>query len=295
MRRQFSMSLRASLCLSVLLLPICVAAQEARPAAEAPTQQAAQPLPNQPSGAQPVAAEAAQPPAVQTPATPTDPQPASTGQPDPAIAPKQDAPTEQPGIQTGTRILGVLPNYKTVEKMTVAYQPLTPGAKFMIATKDSFDWPEFFVAASITELDTLSGQDPEWGQGVKGYAKRYGAALADQTISNYLTEAILPTVLHEDPRYFRLGPGHSPAHRILHALSWVIINKTDANHNSPNISELLGSGASAAIGWWYYPQAERLAGSVMDRFVTQVSFDAASSCLKEYWPDIKHALFHRHE
>ncbi len=276
-RRQFNMSLPARFCLSVLLLPICLAAQEARPAAPAPVQQSVQP------------------PAVQTPAPPADPQPASTGQPDPAIAPKQDPQTQPPGIQSGKRILGVLPNYKTVEKMTVAYEPLSPRAKFMIATKDSFDWPEFFVAASVTELGALSGQDPEWGQGVKGFSKRYGAALADQIISNYLTEAILPTVLHHDPRFFRLGPGHNPAHRIVHALSWVIIGKTDTNHNTLNVSELLGSGASAAIGWWYYPQAERLGSSVRDRFVTQISFDAASSCLKEYWPDIRRALFHKHE
>ena len=274
------MSLRASFCLSVLLLPICVAAQEASPAAQAPVQQAAQPLPNQPSGAQAAVEEATQPPAVQTPAPQADPQPASTA---------------QPGIQTGTRILGVMPNYKTVEKMTIAYEPLSPGAKFMIATKDSFDWPEFFVAAAVTELGTLSGQDPEWGQGVKGFSKRYAAALSDQIISNYLTEAILPTVLHDDPRYFRLGPGYSPAHRIVHALSWVIVGKTDTNHNTLNVSELLGSGASAAIGLSYYPQAERLGSSVMDRFVTQVSFDAASSVLKEYWPDIRQALFHKHE
>ncbi len=271
------MPLRASLCLSVLLLPICLAAQEARPAAPATVQ------------------ETAQPPAVQTPAPPATPQPASTDQPDPAVAPKPDATAQESEIQTGTRILGVLPNYKTVEKMTGAYEPLTPGAKFMIATKDSFDWPEFFVAASITELGTLTGQDPEWGQGVKGFAKRYGAALSDQVVSNYLTEAILPAVLHDDPRYFRLGPGYSPAHRIGHALSWVIIGKTDTNHNTLNVPELLGSGASAAIGLLYYPQAERLGSSVMDRFVTQVSFDAASSVLKEYWPDIRQALFHKHE
>ena len=292
-RRQFIMPLRARIYLCVLLSPICISAQEAHPATPVPDQQAAQPAVNPSSSTQPVVQAAAQPPAGPTSTPQADPQPAPAAQPDPAIAPSPGATGEQPGIVTGKRIFGVMPNYKTVEKMTVAYEPLTPGAKFMIATKDSFDWPEFLLAASVTELNTLSGQDPEWGQGVKGYAKRYGAALADQTISNYLTEAILPTVLHEDPRYFRLGPGYNPAHRIVHALSWVLITKTDSYHNTPNVSELLGSGASAAIGWWYYPQGERLASSVMDRFITQVSFDAASSVLKEYWPDIKHALFHK--
>jgi len=223
---------------------------------------------------------ASAPPSTIVPATPQ----VQTGAPDSTVQPAT------PGIETGKRIFGVLPNYKTVDKMTAAYEPLSARAKFMIATKDSFDWPEFFVAGAMSGLNQISGQDQEWGQGVKGYAKRYGASIADQTISNYLTEAILPSVLHHDPRYFRLGQG-SPAHRILHALSWVIISKTDSDHNTLNVSELLGSGASAAIGLAYYPSQERNGDAVMDRFVTQVSFDAASSVLKEYWPDIRQLLF----
>jgi hypothetical protein len=247
------MSLKSNARLCALFLPLGLLAQEAAPAG-------AQATVEQPS------AERIQP---GTPAS---------------------APPDGTGIETGKRIFGVLPNYKTVEKMTVAYQPISTGEKFMIASKDSFDWPEFFVAGAMSGLNQISGQDPEWGQGVKGYAKRYGASIADQTISNYLTEAILPSVLHHDPRYFRLGQG-SQIHRIAHALSWVIIGKTDSDHNTLNVSELLGSGASAAIGLAYYPSQERDGSAVMDRFVTQVSFDAASSVLKEYWPDIRRVLF----
>ena len=208
----------------------------------------------------------------------------------PATQPAQPA---SPGIETGKRIFGVLPNYKTVDRMTGAYEPLSTRMKFTIATKDSFDWPEFFVAGAMSGLNQMTEQNPEWGQGVKGYAKRYGASMADQIIGNYLTEAILPTVLHSDPRYFRLGQG-SPARRIVHALSWVVISKTDRNHNTLNVSELLGSGTSAAIGLLYYPTQERHGDAVLDRFITQVSFDAASSVLKEYWPDIRKLLTRKH-
>jgi hypothetical protein len=236
----------------VLLLPLGLLAQEAAPA-----------------GAQ---APAEQPPAHQLqPGTPASAAPDGTG------------------IETGKRIFGVLPNYKTVEKMNSVYQPISTRTKFMIASKDSFDWPEFFVAGAMSGLNQMTEQNPEWGQGVQGFAKRYGASMADQIISNYLTEAILPSVLHDDPRYFRLGQG-SAMHRIAHALSWVIISKTDSNHNTLNVPELLGSGASAAIGMMYYPAEERTGSSVRDRFVTQVSFDAASSVLKEYWPDIRNLL-----
>jgi hypothetical protein len=246
------MSLKSNVRLCALLLPLGLLGQEAAPSgAQAPVEQ--------PSTQQ-----------IQ-PGTP------ASAAPDGA------------GIETGKRIFGVLPNYKTVEKMNSAYQPISTRTKFMIASKDSFDWPEFFVAGAMSGLNQMTEQNPEWGQGVKGYSKRYGASMADQIVSNYLTEAILPSVLHDDPRYFRLGQG-SAAHRILHALSWVIISKTDSNHNTLNVPELLGSGASAAIGTMYYPADERTASSVRDRFVTQVSFDAASSVLKEYWPDIRQLL-----
>jgi hypothetical protein len=226
---------------------------------------------------------AAGPPSALVPA----PQPAQPVTPDPAAQP------ETPGVETGKRIFGVLPNYKTVDKMTVAYEPISTKAKFMIATKDSFDWPELFVAGAMTGLNQMTEQNEEWGQGVRGFAKRYTASLADQTISNYLTEAILPSMLHHDPRYFRLGQG-STIRRVSHALSWVIIGKTDSDHNTLNVSELLGSGGSAAIGMLYYPAQERNGSAVFDRFITQVSFDAASSVLKEYWPDIHRLLFRKH-
>jgi hypothetical protein len=244
-----SMRLMSIARLCVLVLPLALCAQEALPV-----------------GAPPFTVTSASPESPDAPVLPAS-----------------------PSIETGTRIFGVLPNYKTVDKMTASYEPISTRTKFMIASKDSFDWPEFFVAGAMSGLNQMTEQNPEWGQGVKGYAKRYGASLADQTISNYLTEAILPSVLHHDPRYFRLGQG-SPVRRIVHAVSWVVISKTDTNHNTLNVSELLGSGASATIGMLYYPSQERNAGAVTDRFITQVSFDAASSVLKEYWPDIRRLL-----
>lgn len=248
------MPLRSIARLCVLLLPLAICAEEAAP-----------------NGA---------PPETATPAAP-------------AGASASPVQTASPDIETGKRLFGVLPNYKTVEKTNASYEPISARTKFMIARKDSFDWPEFFVAGAMSGLNQISDQNPEWGQGVEGYSKRYGASMADQIIGNYLTEAVLPSVLHHDPRYFRLGQGGA-VRRITHALSWVVISKTDGNHNTLNVSELLGTGASASIGLLYYPSQERNAGSARDRFVTQVSFDAASSVLKEYWPDIRRLLARNH-
>ena len=101
------------------------------------------------------------------------------------------------------RAFGVLPNYKTAEESAV-FIPLTTRAKFVIASKDSFDYPVFFTTAFFAGLSQAEGSNNrEYGQGVEGFVHRYGIQYADQTIGNYFPEAIVPTIFHDDPRYFR--------------------------------------------------------------------------------------------
>jgi hypothetical protein len=128
----------------------------------------------------------------------------------PLLAQQQD--TEPPDY----RILGVLPNYRTADG-TKDFEPLTAGGKFKIAGKDSFDWPVYLLAGAFAGMRQLSDDTPSFGQGVKGYSKRYGAALADQVMGNLMTEAIMPSLFREDPRYFRKVHGSVWRRTGLHA------------------------------------------------------------------------------
>lgn len=123
-------------------------------------------------------------------------------------------------------ILGVIPNYKTVPELSGPYVPITTRTKFKLATQDSFDPYEWLVAGMFAGIAQLGDQYHEFGQGAQGYAKRYGGAFADQAISNYITEAILPSILHEDCRYFRLGKGGGWK-RTRYAISRVLVTHTD--------------------------------------------------------------------
>ena len=104
------------------------------------------------------------------------------------------------------RIFGVLPNYRTTEASN-PFVPLTARQKFTIAVKDSFDWPVYLTSAAFATLYQLEDQNHSFGQGMSGYAKRFACAYGDQMVGNMMTEGIMPSLLHEDPRYFRLGEG----------------------------------------------------------------------------------------
>jgi hypothetical protein len=112
-------------------------------------------------------------------------------------------------VQTTTednRIFGVIPNYRTAENSD-PFIAISTKRKFAIATKDTFDYPSYGLAAAFAGLSQLQNDNPSLGQGVKGYARRYESAAIDQDLGNYMTEAIVPSMLREDPRYFRRGRG----------------------------------------------------------------------------------------
>jgi hypothetical protein len=198
----------------------------------------------------------------------------------------------EPGSLEDKHAFGVLPNYRTAEKET-PFSPITTKQKFTIATKDSLDGPSYVLAAGFSGLSQLENSNPSFGQGMKGYARRYGSAIADQDIGNFMTEAIYPTLLHEDPRYFRKGHG-SFWGRVAYGATRVFVTRTDAGNWRFNSSEILGNGTAAAIGYLYYPDG-RTFTDTMERMWMQIGTDSISGILKEFWPDVKHHFQHRHD
>jgi hypothetical protein len=204
--------------------------------------------------------------------------------PPPPVQPGQ---TEPP--PPDKRIFGVLPNYRTANA-TAVYMPITVKQKFTIAAKDSFDYPLLGLAAFIAGEEQWANSHPEFGQGWAGYGRRVGTSYADQAIGNMMTEGIFPSLLHEDPRYFRRGYG-SVWSRTFYAATRVFVTRTDAGGTRFNFSEVLGNAAGTAISNAYYPDS-RTVGDNVEKLGEQIGIDAVSQVLKEFWPDIKHKLFH---
>jgi len=211
---------------------------------------------------------------------------------DPVIEPQQ---TPKPGENKpeNDRLFFLLPNYLTVENARNV-TPLTSGQKFKLVALGTFDPIEFPYVAILAGVDQAENQDPSYRQGFKGYAKRYGVGFADTTVENFMVGAIVPSILHEDPRYFQSGKGGF-WHRSGYALSRMVITRTDSGKKQFNYAEWAGSAAAAAISVTYHPAADRSAGNAANVWVSQLWGDALSYEIKEFWPDIKRKLHHKNQ
>ena len=208
-------------------------------------------------------------------------------------------PSDPPSIQPGQiekmppppdkRIFGVLPNYRTANESAL-YMPITAKQKFTIAAKDSFDYPLLGLAAFLAGYQQLYNSNPSFGQGWAGYGHRVAVEYADQAIGNMLTEGLFPTILHEDPRYFRRGYGSFKS-RTWYAATRVFVTKTDGGGRRFNFSEIVGNAAGTAISNAYTPDQRNVSDNI-ETWWAQIGIDSASQVLKEFWPDIKHKLFH---
>jgi hypothetical protein len=199
----------------------------------------------------------------------------------------------QPGqhaVIPDKRAYGVLPNYRTAE-LDGPYQPITTKQKFTIAKKDTLDWPSYILAGFFSGISQIDNSNPSFGQGLKGYGRRYISSVADQDIGNFMSEAILPTFFHQDPRYFRKGSG-SVLGRIAYAASRSAVAKNDSGRWTFNASEFLGNGVVASLGNTYYPDQVGFKPT-MQRMFTQIGTDSLSQVMKEFWPDVKRKLSHR--
>jgi hypothetical protein len=194
--------------------------------------------------------------------------------------------------QEDKRIFGVLPNNRTTEN-SIPFHTITAKQKITIAFKDSFDWPVYPTAALFATLYHIEDQNPSFGQGMAGYSKRFGTAYGDQMIGNMMTEGFVPALLHEDPRYFRLGEGTKKG-RTWYALTRILVTRTDSGGKRFNTSEWGGNAAATAMSNLYYPDT-RNASDNAQKLLIACATDAFSNVLKEFWPDVKRRFKKKHD
>jgi hypothetical protein len=191
------------------------------------------------------------------------------------------------------RILGVIPNYLTVEDPEQKVAPLTVKQKFALFAKETFDPFTVASAAAGAALSQVDNDNPKYGEGSGPYAERFGAAVADITTQNFFQDAVFASLLHEDPRYFRRGPEFGIWYRVGYALSRVVVTRTDAGKDRFNYSGVFGMGVGIALSNAYYPDASVSASEVGYRFGTSMMASALSNLLPEFWPDVHQKFFHR--
>jgi len=242
------------------------------------------------SGQEPASSSTANSPApAQT--TPTATQSATLNKPEslPEAPAMQSVPTSK---QQPKRILGVMPNFRAVSAGAIPPPP-TPKEAFFIATNNSLDYSSFIFVGITSLLAEGSGAHPQLGKGVPGFGRYYWRGFLDKTDGNYLVIFALPTVLHEDERYYAMGKGNF-FKRGIYAATRILITPDYHGHNTFNASEILGRAMAQGISTTYYPSHDRTVGALAVKFGWAMGRDALTNVFREYWPDIATHVLHRH-
>jgi len=189
------------------------------------------------------------------------------------------------------RILGIVPNYRTSPSLT-DFKPLTSSEKFKIASEDAFDRGTFALSAFFAGQAQMTNANRSFGQGAAGYSRYFGTAFADFAIGDYMTEAVFPTLLRQDPRYFRRGTGGGWS-RLRYAAGQIFFTHGDTGRKQFNFSEIIGNSAAVGISNAYYAD-NRTVSDAVSKLGVQLGVDMAANILKEFWPELQRKFGRKH-
>jgi hypothetical protein len=199
---------------------------------------------------------------------------------------------EQLRLEEKQRAMGIVPIFN-VTYLGQDTAPLSVGQKFHLAFKSSVDPFVFFASALDAAYSQATDDFQGYGQGWLGYGKRVGASYADTVDGTILGNAVFPSLLHEDPRYYRKGTG-TFSHRLLYAVSTTVWCKRDNGQWGPNYANVLGNLTAGGISNLYYPSADRGVGLTFERGFTVTAEGTIGGVFDEFWPDIAKKMFKKH-
>lgn len=240
------------------------------------------------------------------------PAPSATASQAPADKDKPQEHKEGPGTSSSGKTAGTsndrlfytLPNFLSLET-TSKLPPLTAKQKYAVVARGTFDPVQFPWWAFLSAISQADNSEPGYGQGWGAYGKRFATAAADGTIENFTTGAVLPSLLHQDPRFYQSSTG-GYARRSWYAVSRIFVTRTDSGRSQFNYSEIVGSALSASISTYgYHPRSTYISTPTnphqfvpSDRTLTntanvwgsQIGYDTITIVVKEFWPDIHRKL-----
>lgn len=181
--------------------------------------------------------------------------------------------------QEKQRVLGFIPNFYATYVPDAA--PLPPRLKFQLAWKSVTDPISILGVGFLAGIYQASDQLNGYGQGAAGYGRRFGAVYGDVFIGTFVDSAILPTLLHQDPRYFYRGPNSSGS-RFMYAIGNAVICKGDNKKYQPNYSAILGSFITSGISQAYYPSSDRGTSLYFQTAFIRIAEGSIAGIFQEY-------------
>jgi hypothetical protein len=219
--------------------------------------------------------------------------PPSQAGPNPQADPLAVKPSSPDLAPLPKRMFGMIPDFENTNDIPANRRPLTVREKYILSLHQSFDISAHIGNAFQAALQQAANGQPDYGQGWRGYGKRFAAAEGDQIMGSVLIYGVLPSILHEDPRYFRQGRGSTIA-RVWYAINRTFVTRTDKGTSRFNNSETFGQLISCGISTSYYPPQDRSTSRVFSNWAVNLGGNSAYNVLSEYYPDLMRGLFHRH-
>lgn len=195
--------------------------------------------------------------------------------------------------ETGTvndRLFGAMPNYVVEDAMKLP--PLATHQKFRLATAAVFDPFTVPFVGFLAAVNQANNSPTSWGQGWGAYGKRFGEEFGDNGIGTYMTVAIFPSILREDPRYYQMKRG-PVKRRMAYSLRRLFVTFTDSGDVRFNYSEIVGNAAATAASNLYHPPEDRTLTRNLGTWGMLIMWDGVSNEMKEFWPDIRRKVFHK--
>ncbi len=188
---------------------------------------------------------------------------------------------EQVKVEEQQKLFGVIPNYYVSYVPQAA--PLTPRLKFQLAWKTTTNPVNLLITGGIAGIEQSDNAFSGYGQGMTGYARRFGAAYGDFISGTYIGGAILPSLLKQDPRYFWKGSG-SKSSRFFYAVANAVICKGDNGHWQANYSGIIGGLAAGGLSNLYYPAENRNGAALtFENAAIGTGFGAVGNVIQEFF------------
>ena len=185
---------------------------------------------------------------------------------------------EQVHIAIQQRIGGVIPNFYSSYDWNAP--PMLAKQKFQLSVRSIIDPVAFSSVAGVAGVEQYRNIFPDYGGGIEGYGKRYGAALANHVSGTLLGRAVYPSIFHQDPRYIYKGKGIGS--RALYAATAALIARGDDLRRMPNYSRVRGDFSAAAISNFYYPSSDRGGSLVLFNGLAGIGAEAAGNLIREF-------------
>ena len=187
--------------------------------------------------------------------------------------------TEQVHAEEDQRVMGVIPNFYSTFDWHAA--PLDAKQKFQLAFRSEIDPVTFVGAAAIAGAEQYKKIYQGYGQEAGGFGKRFAAQYANDFDSRMIGSAVLPSLFHQDPRYFYKGTG-TVRERALYAITSAFICRGDNGKREFDFSHIGGDFAAGSLSNLYYPEANEGATLILTNGLIEIGGMAGTNLLREF-------------